>query len=173
MYISCLTADGAPNLQLTRFIYNAYNICLLFFSVGMLYTAFKRYNNYIKIGYSFLLIAISISLFGVGAFPMTINSVFEKQDMIHFAFTIAMFTITSLLLYLLAVGYLKQGKLIKTGYISLAGAILFTVFNLVHLCVILIGLNITGLVQRLSVYTVFIYIFILSFFVFLLKARKL
>jgi hypothetical protein len=75
-----------------------------------------------------------------------------------------MLVLTALMLYLLAIGYLKQEGLVKIGYLSLTAAILFTVCNLLHLLVILAGLDITGLIQRFSFYTFFIYLFLLSFF---------
>lgn len=162
MYVSCLTADGAPNLQLTRFLYYTYNVCLLVFSLAICYISWKKYHVLLKIGFAFLLVVTTASLIGNGAFPMTINRILEKQNMIHLIITVSIFIMTAILIYLLAIGFLKQDKQRKLGFFSLFSAILFSIFNLLLLYVILNGINIAGLMQRMSIYTFFIYIFVLS-----------
>lgn len=162
MFISYLTADGAPNLKITRFLYYLYNICLILFCIGFSLITFRYCHKLIKIGGLLLLTAVFISFFGNGSFPLTMNYIFEKQNLIHICFTIIMFTITALMLYFLAVGYLKEEKEIRIGYISLVAAIMFSLFNIIHFYVILNDINASGLVQRLSSYTFFIYISILS-----------
>ena len=130
----------------------------------MCYLAFRRWHSCLKIGYSVLLIVLFLSFIGIGSFPMTMENVFAAQNTLHLIVTVGMLVLTALMLYLLAIGYLKQEGLVKIGYLSLTAAILFTVFNLLHLLVIVAGLDITGLVQRFSFYTFFIYLFLLSFY---------
>lgn len=166
MFVSQLTADGAPNLLITRSLYNAHNIFLMLFLIGMCSLAFRFWRPMLKIGYAFLLIALSMALVGIGSFPMSLENVFSAQNVLHFVFAVGMFAATVLVIYILAIGYQKEKGLMKVGNLSLIIAILFTIWNLLLLFVIMEGINIAGLMQRLSIYTFFLYVWFLSWFFF-------
>lgn len=163
-YNSQLTADGAPNIPLTRTLFFACQISLAIFVFSLLIKSFRIYGNALKIGYFSLLLIFLISIIGYGLFPMTMDFIFSLKNYFHLLITIIIFTGTIFILFLLAFGYFKQDHERKIGRITLVAAILFLLFNLLHLYAILNGLNILGLAERLILYTFQIYVFILSWY---------
>jgi hypothetical protein len=161
-YISQLTADGAPNIPLTRTLFYIYEICLIIFIISMLVKSFRSYGICLRAGYAGLLILLSISILGYGLFPMTMDFIISFKNYLHLVITIIIVAGTIFILFLLALGYIKQEHERKIGRITFVAAILFLLFNLLHLYAIFRGLNILGLIQRLSLYTFQIYIFVLS-----------
>lgn len=161
-YVSQLTADGAPNVSLTRTLFFIYEICLAIFITSLLVKSFRSYGLCLRVGYAGLLLLSSISILGYGLFPMTMDFIINLKNYMHIAVTIIILAGTILTLFLLALGYLKQEHKRKIGRITFAAATLFLLFNLLHLYAIFHGLNVLGLLQRLSLYTFQIYIFVLS-----------
>ena len=163
-YMSELTADGALNVLLTRVLFYIYEICLMIFFAAMCVKAFKIHGVCLKIGYGGLFIIAAISFLGFGLFPMTMNFIKTPKDLIHLIITIFIIAGTILSLFLLAFGYRKQGHGRKIGRITMLFAVLFLLFNLMHLYAIFNDSNILGLLQRLGFYTFQIYIFRLSWY---------
>jgi hypothetical protein len=161
-YVSELFADGAPHIPLTRTLLYINEICLVIFILALLVQSFQHYRICLRIGYICLLVVSSISIVGYGLFPMTLDFIFNPKNYIHLALTILILAATIFLLFLLAFGYLKQEHESKIGRITLTAATLFLIFNLLHLFSILGGLNILGLMERLTLYTFQTYIFVLS-----------
>lgn len=161
-YVSQLTADGAPNVFLTRFLLAVYEICLAIFVVSMLVRSFQVSGVCLRLGYSGLLLLCALSAIGYGLFPMTMDFVVNPKNYIHIAVTVVILAGTIGLLFLLAFGYLRQEHNLKMGRITFVSAVLFLVFNLLHLYAIFNGLHALGLIQRLSLYTFQVYIFMLS-----------
>ena len=126
-----------------------------------------------KIGYTFLLIALSLSVVGIGSFPMSLENVFAAQNAMHLIFTVGMLVSTVLTIYVLAIGYLKENRLNTIGRVSMVFAILYTTFNVFLLFVIVEGLNLKGLFERCSIYTFFIYVFYLSLVFFRRKKENM
>jgi hypothetical protein len=161
-YISVLTADGVPNVQLMRLFVNIYRICFLIFIVSLCIKSFQAYQVCTRLGYILLLIMASLSIIGFGLFPMTIDYIISLKNVIHLMITVMIFIATIISIFLLAGGYLKQENEIIIGRLSLITAILLFIFSLMHLFAIINGIAILGLMQRLNVYTFHIYTFILS-----------
>lgn len=160
-YVSQLTADGAPNLPLTRTLFFTCQISLAIFVISLLMKSFQHYGNILKLAYFGLLLIFAISIFGYGLFPMTMDFIFNPKNYFHFILTIIIFSGTNFIWFFLGFGYLKQNDK-RIGYITLLAATLFLLFNFLHLYAFLHGLKILGLAERLSLYTFQIYIFILS-----------
>jgi hypothetical protein len=161
-YVSLLTADGAPNLPLTRTLFYMCQISLAIFVLSLLMKSLQLNGNVLKIGYFSLLVIFSISILGYGLFPMTMDFIVNIKNYYHFIVTIIILTGTIFILFLLAFGYFKQEHERKIGSITFIAAILFLLFNLLHFYAILNGLNILGLAERLILYTFQIYVFALS-----------
>lgn len=161
-YVSQLMADGSPTVPLTRTLFTIYEICLAIFFISLLVKSFKSYEICLRIGFAGLLLITAISILGYGLFPMTMDFIINLKNYIHIAVTIIILAGTICLLFLLALGYLKQEHERKIGRITLAAAVLFLLFNLLHLYAIFHGSHALGLIQRLSLYTFQIYIFVLS-----------
>ncbi len=161
-YISVLTADGVPNVNLMRGFVSIYRICFMTFIFTLCVKSFQEYHVRTRIGYIILLIVASFSIIGLGIFPMTVDYMMSLQNIIHLIITIVIFSSTILAVFLLASGYLKKENKIVLGRLSQITVILIFVFSLMHLIAIMSGMNILGLMQRLSVYTFHIFTFVLS-----------
>lgn len=160
--ISELTADGAPNATLMRIISNISYISLILFAVGMSAISFMKYRFSLRFGYVSLLFMALISIVGFGVFPMTIERTFSVQNAIHIIITSAIICITIIAGFSISCGYLKHDKLKKLGRTSLILTIIFTIFNIMLLFAMLQQSGFMGLIQRLAIFTFYIYIFILS-----------
>lgn len=152
-YVSALVANEAPHVHFMRFFLNTYTVCFLLFSFGMTVLSYAVHSVCIKIGYIVMLATALITAVGFGAYPISIDIIFSKNDIIHVVVTITMLSATVLSMLLITVGYLKQKKLNGLGRISLFLYILYVGFNLWHLYAILNGMQILGLIQRLTFYT--------------------
>lgn len=81
--------------------------------------------------------------------------------MMHLAVSGAVVLTTLLSLYLTAFGYLKKEKLKLLGGVSLAAAILMTVFGPMTPVGMASGWNILGVTERLTIFTLQLFIFFL------------
>lgn len=161
-YVSQLTADGAPNVLLTRTLFYIYGICLTVFVISLLLKSFQSYGLCLRACYSGLLLISAIALLGYEFFPMTMDFVINPKNYIHAVVTILILAGTICILFLLAFGYLKQEHEKKVGSITFVAAIFFLFFNLLHLYAIVHGWQALGLIERATLYTFHIYFFILS-----------
>lgn len=161
-YISELTADGAPFAFLLRFFLYTSNVCLLIFTTCMVITSFKQHVVFLRIGYCLLLITAIITIIDFGAFPMTLDRILNIKNMIHFSITSVIMCCIILSLIFIAIGYHKQEKTRMLGRISTIAVIVFLFFNILHLAAILQLWNVLGLVQRLAIYTFYLFILALS-----------
>lgn len=152
-YISLLTADGAPDGNLMRIFLALHNFCLVVFTLSMTVRAFRKNYACLKTGYSLLLVTSLCSLIGFGVFPVSVDFLLNKRNLIHVAITVAILLTDLLALALIAAGYLKQEKQKLPGLISLVTALLFSALNGWHLVALLNAQAILGIIQRLSIYT--------------------
>lgn len=161
-YVSVLLTNEAPYVHLMRFFMNTYTICFLIFSMGIMALSIRIYHVTVKLGYAVMFVTALISAIGFGGFPISMVLIFSKNDIVHVLVTVSILTATALSVLLIAVGYLKQEKFKVLGYVCLVGCAFFVAFNFWHLCAILNGSNILGLIERLIFYTFHVLTVILS-----------
>ncbi len=171
-YISALVAQEAPNAELMQVFFNIYNICFCLYALAMAAHIFQCYHICAKLGYALLFVLSFVGLLGYGGCPISLELVFSANDIIHILVTIVLLSATILALLLIAIGYLKQDAMRALGRFTLVIWGLFTLFNLWHLYAILSGQTILGLIQRLSVYTVHLFTFTISW-IYTFKRRWL
>lgn len=163
--ISSLTADGAPNVHLLSILTSIYGICMILFVIGLLKKSFKEYHNLLKTGYILLLIMQLTSMFGYTLFPLSGNETeMNFQNMMHIVVTVVVVFTTIASSFFISLGYLKQEKIIGLGKLSLVMAILITVFGSLNPIGMSLRLNILGLTERLAVYSIQAFMFILSYY---------
>lgn len=162
--VSQLIADGAPNVLLTRTLFYSFEVSLVVFFLGLLIQSFQSHGACLRTGYSVLFLLSVVSLFGYKLFPMTMDFIINVKNYLHAVVTIVIFVGTMGVLFLLALGYRKQEKNRRLGRITFTAAVLFLLFNLLQYYVMIRGLPVGGLVERLTLYTFQIYIFVLSWF---------
>lgn len=164
MDISSLTADGAPNAGLLRILGLIYGVCMIAMVAALLIKALKEYNSMLKVGFAILLIMQLTSAFGYSLFPlMGDKTEMNFQNMMHIIITIIVVFTTISSTFLIAFGYSKQGMK-NLGKITLAFAILITLFGSLNPITMGLELNVLGLTERLTIYTIQLFMFMLSYY---------
>ncbi|WP_234117326.1 DUF998 domain-containing protein [Clostridium hydrogenum] len=162
--ISSLTADGAPNRNILSIFCNVYSVCMILFLVALIKKAFDEYNLMCKIGYIVLMIMQLTSTFGYSLFPLSGDkTVMNFQNVMHITVTIIVVFTTITSSFLIAVGYLKQKNTECLGRICLIMAILITIFGATVPISMNLRMNILGLTERLEIYTIQIFMIVLSY----------
>lgn len=117
-----------------------------------------------KIGYIGLMIMQLTSTFGYSLFPLSGDkAVMNFQNAMHIIVTIIVVFTTIASSFLIAFGYLKQKNTEHLGKISLIMAILITIFGATVPISMNLKMNILGLTERLEIYTIQIFMIILSY----------
>lgn len=163
--ISSLTAQGAPNAGLLRILSFIYSVCMVFMVTALVIKAFNQYRGLLKTGYIILLIMQLTSAIGYSLFPLTGDKTeMNFQNMMHIIVTVVVVFTTIASSFLIAFGYLRQDNKKKMGKVSLVFAILITLFGMFNPISMGLQLNILGLTERLVIYTIQAFIFILSYY---------
>ncbi len=171
--ISSFTADGAPNAQLLKMFTLIYGICMLLMVTALIAKAFSQYSSMMKVGYIILMIMQLTSLFGYNLFPLSHNKTeMNFQNMMHIIVTVVVVFTTIGSSFLISIGYLKQGKMKGLGKFTLVVAILITAFGMFNPISIGLKLNILGLTERLVIYTIQVFMFILSYYYTFVEKNK-
>lgn len=171
--ISSLTADGAPNAELLRIFGLIYGICMIVMAVALLIKAFKEYNPLLRVGFAILLIMQLTSAFGYSLFPLTGDKTeMNFQNMMHIIVTLVVVFTTISSTFLISLGYMRQGMR-KHGKITLIFAILITLFGSLNPITMGLKLNVLGLTERLVIYTIQIFMFILSYYYTFLEKESI
>lgn len=161
--ISSLTADGAPNAELLRIFGMIYGICMVIMVMALVVKSFKEYNNILRIGLVILLVMQLTSAIGYSLFPLTGDKTeMNFQNMMHIVVTIVVVFTTISSTFLISIGYKKQG-MGNLGKITLVFAILITLFGALNPITMGLQLNVLGLTERLVIYTIQIFMFMLSY----------
>ncbi|MDA9460454.1 hypothetical protein B835_330 [Enterococcus mundtii 3F] len=162
--ISSLTAIGAPNAHLLNRILLIYGICFLLFVIGMVVKSFEKYHGMTRIGYLVFLVMAITTVVGYKLFPLTGDKAdMNFQNTMHIVVTILVVFTTISSLFLIGFGYLKQEKLRKLGKISIATAVLITLFGALNPIGMAQGWNVLGLTERMVIFPLQAFVFFLSF----------
>ncbi len=165
MDISSLTAVGAPNAGLLKRLTFVYGSCMFLFAFAMIKKSFSQYHILLKTGSVVFMIMQLTSIVGYGLFPLTGDKAeMNFQNRMHIIVTAVVVITTIASAFLLAFGYLKQEKMKGLGKFTLAMAVLITLFGALTPISMGLQLNILGLTERLTIYTLQLLIFALSFY---------
>lgn len=146
---------------------------MILMAIALTIKAFRKYNNMLKVGYVILLIMQLTSAFGYSLFPLTGDKTeITFQNMMHIIVTAFVVFTTIASSFLISFGYKKQENRKRLGNITLVFAILITVFGIFNPVSMSLQLNILGLTERLVIYTIQIFMFILSFYYTFLDGGK-
>ncbi len=165
MDISSLTADGAPNAPLLKIFTLMYGICMVLMAAGLVLHAFNKYNRLLKVGFVILLIMQLTPIIGYGLFPLTGDKTeMNFQNMMHYMVTVIVVFTTIASSFTIARGLSKQESTKRMGKIALFFAITITVFGMLNPISMGLDLNLLGLTERLVIYTIQTFLFVLSFY---------
>ena len=171
--ISSLTAVGAPNAVILKIFTSVYGICTILFVAGLIVKSFRKYHLVTRIGYVVMMVMQIISTVGYGLFPLTGDkTVMNFQNRMHIVVTAAVVFTTIAFGFILAVGYLKQEKIKKLGRFVLIMSIIITLTGASTPIGMGMGLNILGLTERLSIYSLQLMMFTLSYYYTFNKDEK-
>ncbi|MGL5676552.1 MAG: DUF998 domain-containing protein [Cellulosilyticaceae bacterium] len=161
--ISSLTAVGAPNRALLSVFTGIYGLAMLFFCVGLVMKAYRKYGLSVRIGYSLLLVMQVVSAVGYSLFPLSGDkTVMNVQNTMHIVVTVLVVATTVASGYFLAWGYLKHEKMKRLGWFIFVSAIVITFAGASNPIGMGLGLNILGLTERLVIYTLQGMLFVVS-----------
>lgn len=162
--ISSLTAEGAPYARMLRVLTSVYGICMLLFIGALLKKAFGQYHSMLKAGFGILFIMQLTSLIGYGLFPLSGDkTAVNFQNMMHIIVTVIVVFTTIASSFLIAFGYLRQERIIGLGRFCLITSILITLFGVSNPICMNLKLNVLGLTERLVIYTIQVFMFVLSY----------
>lgn len=163
MDISSLTADGAPNAALLRALTTVYALCMIAFASGMVVKAFRKYGRAVRTGYGALLVMEVVSMFGYMLFPLSGDKTqMTFGNLMHIVVTVIVVLTTIASGFCLAAGYLKREKMRPLGRFTLAMAILITLTGFTTPIGMASGLNLLGVTERMSIYSLQAMLFALS-----------
>lgn len=163
--ISSLTADGAPHAEFLRIIGILYGICMILFVTTLLLKSFRQYRSLLKIGFIILLLMQLTSMIGYSLFPLSGDkTVMNFQNTMHMIVTVIVVFTTITSSFLISFGYLKQENMRLLGNISLIMSVLITLFGAFNPISMGLEFNILGLTERLVIYSIQLFMFILSYY---------
>ena len=161
--LSTLTADNSPIAGQMRVFTYTNGICLVLFSLGVCARGRSEYHAATRAGYWIFLFMALVSTVGYAFYPlMGDKKVMIFQNRMHLVVTIVVMLSTLAALYVLSYGYFRKERRALPGWLSLMTALIMTVFGALSM-VMMAGGSIFGLMQRISIYTLQGYVFMLSF----------
>lgn len=167
--VSDLTSDDSPAKTIARTYSGLYGFTSGIVSIGLLFVFRSEKNKLLKIGIYMLAIMYLISAIGYALFPLSSSEVvITFQDVMHMIVTIivVLLTISALIVLILAFHKTKRS--------------LFLVLTIVTFLLLMLGAILTnvvspdyfGLVERMSVFSIVIYVVVIAYFNYDYHHRK-
>lgn len=165
--ISELTADGAPNASLLRVFTTVYGVLAVVFAVSLL-LAFRalKVRRAARIGAVLLIIMEVASFVGYGLFPLSGSTEMNVQNIGHIAVTVIVVLTTVTCGFFIGAGLLKTEGFKKLGVFMLVCASVMVAAGLMSPVTFATGWPVGGLVERFNIFTLQLWIFVLSVSVF-------
>lgn len=163
--ISDLTSMGAPNRMLLLIITNLYGILAIVFAT-VFYLQIKIIKNKpLSFGILFLVIMEIISFVGYFLFPLEVAGVevLTFQSMMHIFVTIIVVFTTIGFTLVTGIAFLRIQRTIKLGIFILICGVIIIVSGVATGAIIANGNPITGLIERINIFTLQAMIFIISY----------
>lgn len=169
MDISSLTASGAPNAALLSIFSGLAGLCAMVFFTGMVLKTGSR----VRTAYILLLVMMTLSTVGYALFPLEGDkTVMTFSNLMHIMVTAGVVVLVIAGLFILASGYRKENTTQRLGNVVLVTAIFITLTGALNPIGMGSGWNILGITERLNIFTLEIFIFMLSAFFTLKRAEQ-
>ena len=165
--ISDLTGDGAPDAAMLRVFTTVYGILACIFAVSLL-MSFRalKVRRAARIGAVLLIIMEVSSLVGYGLFPLSESAEMNVQNIGHIVVTAVVVLTTETCGFIIAAGLLKTEGFRKLGVFMLVCSCVMVGAGLMTPVTMATGWPIGGLVERLNILTLQLWILVLSVSVF-------
>jgi hypothetical protein len=171
--ISELTGSEAPNASFLKIFTNIYGVCMIIFSLS-LYFLFREYKLHKteKIG-AILLITMELTSFiGYSLFPLdTSKSMSGFQNGMHMVVTAIVVVTTISSGFFIAIGLIKNVEYKVIGRFILICSLMITISGALTPIVMANRLGMEGLIERINIFTLQGYIFVLSLCLFLNRKK--
>lgn len=172
--ISELTGNGAPDAGMLKIFTAVYSILALVFSVSV-YMLFWKYkvHNWAMVGAVLLIVAEFTASIGYYLFPLEESGdVLSIGNFMHLAITAIVALSAIGAIFMISFGLLKTSHFRSMGMLSLICAFLLSISGIATLVIINNDLGIAGLVERVNLFTLQIWFFSLSIFLFNTQVPK-
>ncbi len=172
--ISELTGNGAPDAGMLKIFTVIYGILALVFSVSV-YMLFLKYkvHKWALTGAALLILMEFTSLVGYNLFPLEDGgAVLTAGNLMHLAVTAIVALSAIGAIFAISFGLLKTEYFRSIGMLSLFCAVVVTISGIATPVVLNNGLAIAGLVERINIFTLQIWLFALSLYLFNVKLPK-
>lgn len=172
--ISELTGNGAPNAGMLKIFTIIYSILALVFSISV-YMLFWKYNvhKWALTGSALLVLMETTALIGYNLFPLEESgAILSIGNFMHLAVTAIVALSAIGAIFLISFGLLKTSHFRSMGMLSLISAVILTVSGIATPIVLNNELGIAGLVERVNLFTLQIWYFSLSLFLFNVQLPK-
>jgi lysylphosphatidylglycerol synthetase-like protein (DUF2156 family) len=165
--ISELTADGAPNASFLRILTTIYGILAIVFSVSLyFFSREKGFSKAAKTGAILLIIMEVVSLVGYGLFPLSEGGTeMDPQNIGHLIVTGIVVLCTVTCGFFIGLG-LRKTALKRTGIFVFVCAIIMVLAGGFTPAAMANNLPVAGLVERINIFTLQLWIFVLSLRIF-------
>lgn len=167
--VSDLTSDDSPSKVIARLFSSLYGVFSSLVALGLLITFKSSTNKLMTTGIYLLSIMYLVSAIGYALFPLSGSPENVFQNTMHIVVTIIVVLLTIISLIILIIAFKKANYkifhylTIITFFVLMVGAVLTNV----------VSKDYFGLVERFSVFSVVIYLGIISYFNFLYQRNLL
>lgn len=172
--ISELTGIGAPNAGWLRILTVLYGVLALGFSV-VVYLLFEKYlvHKTARFGSILLVLMHFTSLFGYALFPLEDNgAVLNFNNMMHLAVTAAIVILTIASFFAIGLGLLKTKYFKAVGAFTWICGIVMILTGIATPIILSNGIPFAGLVERINIFTLQLWVFVLSVFLYKIRLPK-
>ena len=166
--ISELTAKGAPNADFLRILTSVYGLLLVIFSIYV-YIAMRKskVHKAVIIGSIFFVVMQFSSFIGYSLFPLDLSAATSGfQNVMHIIVTIIVVICTIASSYCIGIGFFKSEKHRKIGFFILLCAVIITISGILTPIAMANNLGISGLTERINIFALQSWIFVLSLYLF-------
>ena len=159
--VSDLTSDDSPSKEIARTFSTLYGVFSGILSIGLFYTFRKESYRLLKLGIYLIGMMYLVSAVGYGLFPLSSDpNINNFQNIMHIVVTILVVLLTIASLILLMISFKKKDLKV------------YFILTLMTFLILMIGSIATGLVpaayfglaERFGVFSVVIYIGVISYF---------
>lgn len=161
--ISDLTASGAPDRALLGYILNVYAVCMIIFGISA-FMYIRRYNSKVaNVGIGMFTIMQLISA-SYGFFPEDLKgNPLTFLGLMHYVVTAAIVPLTILSPLLVGIGFRKIPQFKVYSMYSILTSIVIFLAGGISVIIAVNSLHYFGLVERINIGTLELWIFVMSF----------
>ncbi|MFH5836794.1 DUF998 domain-containing protein [Proteiniclasticum sp. C24MP] len=173
--ISELTAKGSPNAEIPRVLSTIYAVLLIVFSFYLFSFMRRRSLHKAAVMGSFFFILMQITSFiGYSLFPLDLSeSISDFTNVMHLVVTFIVVLCTLLSSFSLGYGLRKEKKHRKIGKFILLCAVIITLSGALTPLSMAKGIEVSGLLERINIFTLLSWVFVLSVYLFREERRSM